>query len=278
MHVKSTRPGSVLRVGISISESPDMDALGMSHGHLRDAVARYALNILSMGMSLIYGGDLRKVNGFTTFLFEMLTRYGNHPHHQGPVSVTSFLAWPVHIGMHAADLEEFSKEHADAASIELLNRDGSRLDWQKRLEMESREPDENEWAEGLTSMRRTMCDATIARVVIGGRVEGYRGRMPGIAEEVRLSLEAGQPVYLIGGFGGCTRDIAETMGLVERWSGSRDDWPERKCFESFRSEDLGNGLSHAENDLLARTPHVEQAIMQVRSGLRKVLKSRMNDA
>lgn len=51
-----------------------------------------------------------------------------------------------------------------------------------------------------------------ARVVIGGRVEGYKGAMPGIAEEVLLSLKAGKPIFLVGGFGGCTRDLAETLG------------------------------------------------------------------
>jgi len=44
--------------------------------------------------------------------------------------------------------------------------------------------------------------------------------MPGIAEETYLSLEAQQPVFVLGGFGGCARDIAET---AERWAGSRED-------------------------------------------------------
>jgi len=55
-------------------------------------------------------------------------------------------------------------------------------------------------------------------------LEGYRGTIPGIAEEASLSLEAGQPLFLVGGFGGCARDIAETLGLAERWAGSRDAW------------------------------------------------------
>ena len=72
-----------------------------------------------------------------------------------------------------------------------------------------------------------------ARIVLGGRVEGYKGTMPGIAEETRISLEAGQPVFVLGGFGGCARDIAETVGLIERWSGSRDDWAGRHSFRKY---------------------------------------------
>ena len=47
-----------------------------------------------------------------------------------------------------------------------------------------------------------MRQETRARIVLGGRVAGYKGRMPGIAEEALLSLQAQQPVFLLGGFGG----------------------------------------------------------------------------
>ena len=51
-------------------------------------------------------------------------------------------------------------------------------------------------------MRTVMRGDIQARVVLGGRVEGYKGAMPGIAEETCLSLEAGQPIFVLGGFGG----------------------------------------------------------------------------
>ena len=53
-------------------------------------------------------------------------------------------------------------------------------------------------------MRRTMLAQTNARILLGGRVENYKGVMPGIAEEALLSLQVGQPLFLLGGFGGCT--------------------------------------------------------------------------
>ena len=52
------------KVAISISESPDMSVLGLSDAHLRDAMDRLALHLLSSGASLAYGGDLR-AHGFT---------------------------------------------------------------------------------------------------------------------------------------------------------------------------------------------------------------------
>ena len=95
--------------------------------------------------------------------------------------------------------------------------------------------------------------------------------MPGIAEEACLSLQARQPVFLLGGFGGCARDIAETIGLADRWAGSRGDWTGRSCFRSYRPDDFHNGLSREENAVLAQTPHIHEAVTLVSRGLRQVL-------
>lgn len=50
-----------------------------------------------------------------------------------------------------------------------------------------------------------------ARIVLGGKVEGYRGFIPGIFEEALLSLEKRSPLYLLGGFGGATEVLAEAL-------------------------------------------------------------------
>ena len=245
-----------------------MAVLGLSNEHLQDAMAELALSLLASGTSLAYRGDLRK-DGFTELLFELLMRYQGHPRHSGKIGVTDYLAWPVHIRMTAGELAAFSAGHEGAARLVFLARDGSRLEQEQRLELPSHEPDDNEWAEGLTGMRVVMWQETRARIVLGGRVAGYKGRMPGIAEETLLSLQAQQPIFLIGGFGGCTRDIAETIGLVERWAGSRGDWSGRPLFKHYSPVDLHNGLSDEDNTVLARTPHLDQAVALVSRGLRR---------
>lgn len=264
-------------IGISISESPDMRALGLSDGHLRDAMAEVALHLLASGRNLAYGGDLRQ-HGFTELLFELVGRYRNHPRHRGTISVTDYLAWPVHIKMTSNELAAFIAEHDAAVSLVFLGRDGMRLEREQRMKLSEREPDDDEWTEGLTSMRTVMRGEIQARVVLGGRVEGYKGTMPGIAEEAYLSLEAGQPVFLLGGFGGCARDIAETIGLIGRWAGSRGDWNGRGRFRSYSPNELRNGLSPEENVVLARTPHIQEAVALVLRGLRRILSWRDSDA
>lgn len=264
-------------VAVSISESPDLGVLGLSDGHLHDAMAETALELLASGRSLAYGGDLRK-HGFTELLAELVARYRGHPQHGGTVEVIDYLAWPVHIQLTADALAEFEAQHEPAVRLVFLGLDGTRLGREERQALHVREPDEDEWTCGLTAMRRVMRRDIRARILLGGRVEGYRGAMPGIAEEAWLSLETGQPVFLFGGFGGCTRDIAETIGLVEPWAGSRGEWAGREHFRWYRAGDLHNGLSPEENAGLARTPHIEEAVTLVSRGLRRVLDRGDTDA
>lgn len=50
-----------------------------------------------------------------------------------------------------------------------------------------------------------------ARIVLGGKTSDYAGFMPGIFEEVLLSLDRRSPLYLLGGFGGAAEVLAEAL-------------------------------------------------------------------
>ena len=169
--------------------------------------------------------------------------------------------------MRTDDLVARAKGTGEFGQLILLRQHGELLTMEDRQALQSHEPHGVEWDTGLTAMRRIMRAHSDARVVLGGRVEGYKGRMPGIAEESLLSLEAQQPVFLVGGFGGCTRDIAETLGLADTWARSRPAWPGRREFERYQQPDLRNGLTLDENRKLAQTPHVDQAVALVLRGL-----------
>lgn len=68
-------------------------------------------------------------------------------------------------------------------------------------------------AEQLFRMRWLSANRAAARVLLLGKTEGSSGRMPGILEELVLTLALGRPVYLIGAFGGATRVLGELLGL-----------------------------------------------------------------
>jgi hypothetical protein len=261
-------------IAISTSQSPDMAALGLSHEHLRDAMAEIARHLPALGARLIYGGDLRQ-HGFSELLFELVARYRRDADEgDSRTAVVNYLAWPVHIMMSAADVETFAVDLAGAAELVCLGLDGTRLLMTERRQLPMQIPTDAQWSLGLTAMRHTMLDGAHARIVLGGRVDKYKGVMPGLAEEALLSLEARQPLYLMGGFGGCARDVAETMGLISPWAASRSEWSNRATFKAFSVIDLNNGLTPDENAVLARTPHVDQAVTLVLRGLLNVVSAR----
>ena len=246
-----------------------MAAFGVSKGHFRHALADTAMFLLSTGRNLAYGGDLRS-RGFTELLFELVLRYSNES--DNGMRVIDYLAWPVHIQMKYEELAKHAERVAGIADLALLSLDGQRMALEERQTMSDHRPNETEWDKGLTSMRCTMRSQSDARIVVGGRVKGYMGHMPGVAEEALLSLQARQPVFIVGGFGGCARDIAETLGLVETWAGSGLDWPKRCDFRRFQERDLHNGLTLEENRELARTPFIDQVVVLVLRGLNRLHK------
>ena len=54
--------------------------------------------------------------------------------------------------------------------------------------MSPKDVDDSKWCVGLTAMRDLMCSHTDARIVLGGKLDGYKGTMPGIAEETLLAM------------------------------------------------------------------------------------------
>ena len=47
-----------MTLAISALDSPDMTALGLGEGHLKEAVAELAIQLLAPRTNLAYGGDL----------------------------------------------------------------------------------------------------------------------------------------------------------------------------------------------------------------------------
>ncbi|MDE0532568.1 MAG: hypothetical protein OXI01_14140 [Albidovulum sp.] len=257
-------------VAVSTSESPDMAVLGLSDGHLCDAMTEIARRVLNFGSRLVYGGDLRQ-HGFSDLLFEIAARH--HPvveaaeQHFG---VTNYLDWLAHIGMSMERIEAAIEALAGTAELVCMDMKGEPLPMRQRRQVEARQATEAEWSEGLMTMRQHMLENTDARIVLGGRIENYMGAMPGIAEEALLTLQDGQPLFVVGGFGGCTRDIAENLHLVEQQTLGHRVWPGREELDNFSAADLNYGLSAEDNATLARTPHIDQAEALILHSLLKV--------
>ena len=253
-------------IAVSTSHSPDMKQLGLHDEHLRDAMTEIARHTLALGGKLVYGGDLRK-DGFSTLLFELAARYRRDSKDSRKLGVTNYLAWPVHIRETPEHLLQIAADLEGTAELRLLDINGKDIGLAGRRDFPTRQPSEPEWTKGLSAMRLTMRQTTHARIILGGVVDEFMGSMPGIAEEALFSLQGKQPIYIMGGFGGCARDVAEAIGVLE--PARARDWRGRDQFQKFRGKSLRNGLSAEENRTLASTPHVEQAIVLILRGLTK---------
>ncbi len=256
-------------IAVSVSDSPDLPFLGMGERHLHRAMTGLATYLLSYGYHVAYGGDLRH-GGFTEELFEIASRYGRPSDPQPGPPVTDYLAWPVWTSIPQYELRDLSDRLVGVAKIVCLSADGAELD---RLRYPSSPPRPEQIATALTAMRMKMLRDTDARIVLGGRVAGYQGRMPGVAEECLISLQHHKPLYVLGGFGGCARDIAQAMRLAERVTGSSPrSWERLDEFMRYAGDVgvLSNGLDTSENRTLAQTPYIHEAIALVLCGLSRL--------
>lgn len=254
-------------VAISISDSPDMASLGLSSEHLTDAMAEVARYLMSMGARLVYGGDLRP-GGFTLLLLELVERHRRDADPSDErISFTNFFPWPVHVSLSDEEVRQRAEATRGVAELVFLTVGGEIMSSEEREQLAPRSSTDDEWSNGLTAMRGVVTARSDARVVLGGRVEGFKGKMPGIAEEALAALRAGQPLFLLGGFGGCARDIAEDLGLAQTRPQGRREWPDRGAFANYTTGNLNNGLDADENGTLATTVHVDQAVTLILRGL-----------
>lgn len=195
-----------LSVAISVSGSADLRRLGLSPDHCNFAVAEIARAVLLAGGSVLYGGRLFPDAGFTGILVDEVRRYSERRH-----SLVICLAESEHGGHAAERFDAVQKRLGGAARLVLLDREGRPIDrtrWSDRPGPDPTLPA----AHALTTMRRYVTTHTDARVLVGGKLAGSTGRGPGVVEEAEMSVAAGQPLYVAGGFGGAAAAVARVLG------------------------------------------------------------------
>jgi hypothetical protein len=288
-----TEQGRNLLVGVSVSEpSPDeLIGLGLSDLHVRHAFIEIVRHVLALDGSIAYGGDLRAA-GYTESLFDLVRAY-NPRDLAGPERVTAYLAWPIGLALTPA-------QRADLVNVATLEEVAPPAGAPTTLPpIPDRNPSELLWNSlSLTKMRHEMTAALGARVVLGGRISGQQGLLPGLIEEAALAIGAEKPLYVVGGFGGCGRVLASAlMGAApeelaleyqldhtSRYRELHDQAVSAGVAPSFEAlgkllrgaavEGLHNGLSQAENERLFGTDDVDEVVALLLRGLRRIASTR----
>lgn len=236
-----------------------MARLGLLEAHFRLALGEIARVVLVSGGSLVYGGHLSP-EGYTAFLATELQRYGRRDR---PLLVC--LPWQEHRQLPLSELESGQRDLGLFGRVVYLDPDGAEVDPAAGRDETPAIVDDQELRQrALTSLRRYMRDSQHGRVLIGGQREGFQGALPGLMEEALFALEAHQAVYLAGGFGGVTVDIARALGVDDgSWLPSAtaplDEDPRltagyarlQALAEAPEWSGLQNGLSDDENQRLA---------------------------
>ena len=211
-----------LRLGVSISNSADLGALGLIPRHAELALAEIARSVLTGRGGLVYGGRI-KPSGFTQFLMHEVERYGSHPD-----ALTLCLAEPEHRRLSCDELRTLDQGLGPHGQIICLDHGGVEIGL-------SAVPHRSEPTAGLnghhdqrsySAMRRHITGISHARVLIGGQLSGFKGTMPGIIEEAIYAVEAGQPLYVVAGFGGAAALVAKALD-IDDLSWAADSFPKR---------------------------------------------------
>lgn len=266
---------NAVRLGISVSDSPDLHRLGLSEMHFRLALGELARVILVSGGQILYGGHLAP-DGYTTFLANELQRFGrrDRPFH-------SILTWQEHRKWSCTELRAYRTSLGLYGSMYALNPAGEIIDpTENRSEEPMPELDDDVKKKSLTAMRRYLGANSNGRIFLGGKRHNFQGDIPGLVEEAILAIEAKQPIYLAGGFGGVTADLARIVGVDGgEWlprckSDPAPDPRYTKGMENFgqalkRSgfKELVNGLTPDENRTLALSYRPSEIAALVSLGL-----------
>lgn len=250
-------------IALSASPPEDLAQNGMGPEHLNDALGEITRQLLALGARLIYGGDLR-AGGVTRMLFELAARYfppsvRKDTYQPSIINVIPYLA---HAELSLDDLMAWEAEFASIGELRYMNRAG---DGTWNLSQRPRDlvqmPTE-EWAAALTAMRNHVTNTSNARVVLGGKTTGFLGRMPGISEEAFASIAAGQPLFVVGGFGGAAQPIALSLAANEPLQFSVAG----RALPAV----VANGLEPAEMRRLAASPHIDEVVLLITRGLRRL--------
>jgi hypothetical protein len=282
------------KIGISISDSEDLQKLGFSKIHQQDVMVEFARYMLVHGATLLYGGDLRG-DGYTLLFSELAYQYRSI-NDQEKVHFINYSSYPIYNKLSTKQKLEFIKNRVEFKPVVPP----------KRLKVNEKEfvpPSGKEnkliWAESLSKMRREMNSVSDARIFIGGKQSGYSGKYPGLIEEALLSLESDTPTYLIGAFGGATKSVINSLlkikvsQLTEDWQCKDQGYKEfleyynsmairnkinyknaSSFLNDYTMERLckNNGLDESDNRRLFKTTHIPEMIFLVLKGLTKKLK------
>lgn len=276
-------------VAISISESDNLLDLGLSKECVDDLMVEITRHLLISKAKMVYGGDLRQM-GFTEIFKDLAFQYGAFEKSRNDeMYFTDFIAWPLHLNIKPETCDDYRHSRVKLIPVPALA--FPNIDTSKFICPDS-VYNQYIWAENLTKMRTEMERVAKCRIIAGGKLSCFKGKMAGILEEFTIARRMGHPVYIVGGYGGCAqllsavvegkenvdafiRIASESASYKELFSyyeniGSPVDYTE---VESYAKLDrlLDNGLSEEENRRLFHSVNIMEIVSLILKGISNII-------
>lgn len=216
--------------------SKELYAAGVGEEHINALAVALTRLAASMGWSLAYGGSLSAGlrENHVRALLEAARAWRQDetdPAAQDTPLLPRFIRNYVAVGHHGGCTPAVRAEVLDLCSFILvdgpphLRPAGQALTWDLKLDpLASPSAHLERTCGALSEMRRVSTAETDARVLVGGKIKDWSGWLPGVAEELLCSVNAGQPTLLLSGFGGVTAKLAAYL------TNPSARWPEELTF------------------------------------------------
>ncbi|MFT7405699.1 TIR domain-containing protein [Zhongshania sp.] len=283
------------KIGLSISEV-EADGFSGNHVHADNLIqlSQYlGRHLLARSAILLYGGDLRP-DGFTEYILDEAQILDDRVRDANP-HVENHLAWPLYV----SDPEIMSWRARFSNVMKTVEYDVPEDIFEtvdKSIFLPPITPENLYiWSRCLSVMRGKSVGSSTARVCVGGRLVGFKGKMPGVLEELILALDNGVPVFLLGAFGGVVGEVCKyvlgeelPLPLTEDWqvlhnagyanlqciartNGHECDYSRiAETIKRFTVRDLAGqcGLDEAEYRRLMVSPFIDECVHIILKGLK----------
>jgi hypothetical protein len=273
-----------VKVGISISSNEEMEEYGINYVHLKDYLIEISRYMISSNIKIVFGGDLNRTgdDNYLNTLIELIYTYSNHPG-EGEQVITNYIA------SYLSDFVSKDQEADVTPYIKYVRVGLSR--YEKNLKKNSRKRK----AISLSKMRTEMNKNIDYRISIGGKFTNYSGKYPGVFEEIYDAIKTKKPLFLVGGFGGVTREVIDIIhkrkakylteenqfkdreykkfvGDYNKYCEGRDLDPINyniaiEDISKMKISDLNNGLTTDENEELFKTKDLVKIITLILKGI-----------
>lgn len=285
------------RIGISIS---DVHGDGFSSNHIHpDHLIRLAQDLarhlLARSATLIYGGDLRP-DGFTEFILDEAAILKERIGGDLP-KIENHLAWPLYVS--GPEIVSWRARYSQVMkTVEHMIPSDVTAGIASDVFLPPNTPNNSYiWSRCLTEMREQSMASSTIRICAGGRLFGYKGKMPGVLEEIVLAVNLGKPLFLLGAFGGVVgnvcyvllnKDVPEVLteecqihhnagysdvqALAKAHENECDYRTVAETIQKVNVSDLASrcGLSEDEYVRVMGTPFIDECLHLIMKGLKNV--------